>query len=105
MNTAEHEWPRLAAVDVDDRCITATFHDGRRVSVPLWWSWRLEAATVEQRLRYEILGDGTGVHWPEVDEDLSAEGFFIGTPAPRGQAYKAFRQGLGDGMGDRRANL
>ncbi len=95
MSTVEHDWPRLTAVEVDDRWITATFQDGRRVSVPLWWSWRLEAATAEQRRRYEILGSGTGVHWPEVDEDLSARGFFVGTPAPRGQAYEAFMQRRG----------
>ena len=92
MSTAAHEWPALIAVAVDDRWITATFDDGRRVSVPLTWSWRLEAATVDQRANSEFVGDGTSVHWPDVDEDLSARGFFVGTPAPRGHAHAAFMQ-------------
>jgi hypothetical protein len=62
-----------------------TFHlvDGRVVSVPLVWSWRLSEATSAQRDNYEIIGDGQGVHWPDVDEDLSVEGMFNGVPARR----------------------
>jgi hypothetical protein len=88
-------WLHPVAVARPGDWITATFQDGRRVSVPLWWSWRLEAASAEQRRRYEIFGGGTVVHWPEVDEDLSAQGFFLGAPAPRGQAYEAFMQKRG----------
>jgi len=47
--------------------------DGRIISVPLAWSWRLAAATPAQRANYEIIGDGLGVHWSDVDEDISAE--------------------------------
>ena len=86
MNTAEHEWPLIRSVEVDDRWITATFGDGRRISLPLSWSWRLEHATQAQRAKWELIAGGEGVHWPEVDEDLSARGFFVGTPAPRPRA-------------------
>jgi hypothetical protein len=51
--------------------------------VPLAWSWRLAEATPEQREHYEIIGDGTGVHWPDIDEDISVEGMLAGTPARR----------------------
>ena len=49
MNTAGHEYPSIVTVEVTDRWITAAFSDGRQVSLPLTWSWRLERATREQR--------------------------------------------------------
>ena len=75
--------PRLASVEVTSQAIVAHFRDGRIVSVPLSWSWRLEAATEAQRRNWRLIGGGDGVHWPDVDEDLSAQGFLTGTPAPR----------------------
>jgi hypothetical protein len=86
MSTAEHEYPRIVTVEVTDRWISAVFSDGRRVSLPLDWSWRLERATPAQRVRWELIGGGEGVRWPDIDEDLSARGFFVGTPAPRPRA-------------------
>lgn len=86
MSTAEHEYPRIVTVEVTDRWISAGFSDGRRVSLPLDWSWRLERATPAQRARWELIGGGEGVRWPDIDEDLSARGFFVGTPAPRPRA-------------------
>lgn len=83
MSTAARIEPRVKAVSVTHDLITFEFVDGRTVSVPLAWSWRLSEATPEQRARYEIIGDGQGVHWPDVDEDLSAEGMLGGVPAPR----------------------
>lgn len=53
--------------------------DGRTVSVPLVWFPRLATATSEQRRNYEMLGDGEGIHWPDIDEDLSVEGLLKGT--------------------------
>jgi len=70
-------------IEVTDETITASLTDGRVISVPLVWSWRLVEATPEQRANYEIIGDGEGVHWPDIDEDISAEGMLFGTPAPR----------------------
>ena len=77
---------RLATVSIDEDAITAYLVDGRIVSVPLAWSWRLSAATPEQRSHFEILGSGQGIHWPEIDEDISVEGMLHGIPArrPRG---------------------
>ena len=75
--------PRVRAVDVTEDLITAHLADGRTISVPLAWSWRLSDATPEQRARYEIIGDGTGIHWPDVDEDISARGMLEGVPARR----------------------
>lgn len=83
MNTAASIEPRVKAVSVTDDLITFELVDGRTVSVPLAWSWRLSEATPEQRSRYEIVGDGHGVHWPDIDEDLSAQGMLTGVPARR----------------------
>ena len=75
--------PRVAAVEVTDLRIVAHLVDGRTISVPLAWSWRLSDAPAEQRARYEIFGDGTGIRWPDVDEDISVRGMLDGVPASR----------------------
>ena len=74
---------RIKDIIVTQDAITAQLMDGRSISVPLAWSWRLSEATPEQRANWEIIGDGDGVHWPDIDEDISAEGMLYGMPAPR----------------------
>ena len=69
------------AIQITEDTIIADLVDGRRISVPLAWSWRLSEATPEQRARCEIIGDGQGVHWPDIDEDISAQGMLTGVPA------------------------
>jgi hypothetical protein len=81
MNTAAHNEPRIASVLVTDDEIKAMLVDGRTISVPLVWSWRLAGATPEQRQNYEIIGSGQGIHWPDIDEDISAIGMLTGGPA------------------------
>lgn len=81
MNTAASSEPRITALEVTEDAITAQLADGRTISVPLAWSWRLADATPAQRRRFEIIGAGEGVHWPELDEDLSARGMLQGVPA------------------------
>lgn len=78
-----YEDPSFKQVVVTDTSITAHLSDGRTVSVPLYWSWRLEQASREQRDHCEIIGAGRIAHWPDVDEHLSVNGFLNGTPAPR----------------------
>jgi hypothetical protein len=63
--------------------IVARLVDGRVISVPIAWSWRLEEAKPEQRSHFRIIGSGRGIHWPDLDEDISAEGMLHGVPAPR----------------------
>lgn len=57
--------------------------DGRTITVPLAWYPRLLHATPEQRQNWQISGGGFGIHWPNIDEDLSTEGLLRGAPAPR----------------------
>ncbi|GJQ59506.1 MAG: DUF2442 domain-containing protein [Candidatus Scalindua sp. AMX11] len=74
---------RIKDISMSEDTISANLLDGRTISVPLAWSWRLSEATPEQRADYEIIGDGMAVHWPQIDEDISAEGMLSGIPAPR----------------------
>jgi len=75
--------PRVLNVQVSEDEISAFLVDGRRISVPLAWSWRLSEATPEQRLNFQVIGEGEGIHWPDVDEDISIEGMLRGVPATR----------------------
>jgi hypothetical protein len=74
--------PRLLNVQVTEDEIIAQLVDGRTISVPLIWSWRLFQASDKQRQHFEIIGDGQGIHWPDIDEDISIEGMLYGSPAP-----------------------
>ena len=56
--------------------------DGRRIAVPLVWYPRLLRASAGQRGNWQLLGNGEGIHWPDVDEDLSVEGLLRGSPSP-----------------------
>jgi Protein of unknown function (DUF2442) len=78
---ASHD-ARIMTVEVTDDLITAHLTDGRTISIPLVWSWWLSDAIPAQRQHFEIIGIGQGVHWPDVDEDISASGMLTGTPVP-----------------------
>ena len=71
--------PTLVIENFSDDEISAHLMDGRTIGVPLAWSWRLSEATPEQRSRFEIIGSGSGIRWPEMDEDISVEGMLHGT--------------------------
>jgi hypothetical protein len=74
--------PRAQDVLMTEDELTVSLVDGRRVSVPLAWFPRLLHASPEQRSNWQLLGDGEGIHWPDVDEDLSVAGILRGSPAP-----------------------
>jgi Protein of unknown function (DUF2442) len=74
---------RVMSVQVSDDALTVGLRDGRVISVPLVWYPRLLNATNAQRENWKIAGGGYGIHWPDLDEDLSTEGLLRGAPAPR----------------------
>ena len=79
MNSSTVETRPLAQdVQVTNDELTVDLADGRRISVPLAWFPRLLRARPDERSRFEILGDGEGIHWPAVDEDVSVEGLLAG---------------------------
>src|SRR6266446_6825512 len=74
---------RVRAVAVTDDTLSVALMDGRTISVPLAWFPRLLKATATQRENWQLAGGGYGIHWPEIDEDLSTEGLLRGAPAAR----------------------
>lgn len=58
--------------------MTVRLDDGRTISVPLAWYPRLQGGTQAERENYELVGDGEGIHWPDLDEDISVEGIIAG---------------------------
>jgi Protein of unknown function (DUF2442) len=73
---------RVKDVSFTEDTISVDLMDGRTITVPLVWYPRLLTATPEQRSQWQICGGGYGLHWEEIDEDLSTEGMLRGAPAP-----------------------
>ena len=70
--------PQAQNITCTDAAIIVELLDGRTISAPLVWFPRLSRATKEQLDNWELLGDGEGIHWPDVDEDLSVAGLLAG---------------------------
>ena len=77
---------RVRGVEVTEDTLTVALMDGRCISVPLVWYPRLLHADDAQRRNWQVAGGGYGIHWPDIDEDLSVEGLLKGAPAPRPKA-------------------
>ena len=73
-------------VRVSEDALSVDLLDGRTIIVPLAWYPRLLHATPTQRDNWQVAGGGFGIHWPDIDEDLSTEGLLRGAPAPRERA-------------------
>lgn len=74
---------RVKGVEVGDDVLSVELMDGRTIGVPLVWYPRLLNASEKERRNWRVAGGGYGIHWPDVDEDLSTEGLLRGAPAPR----------------------
>ena len=74
---------RVKHVELTSDVLSVDLMDGRTIIVPLAWYPRLLDASDEQRRNWMIAGGGYGIHWPDIDEDLSTEGLLRGAPAPR----------------------
>jgi hypothetical protein len=80
---------RVRNVRLSKDTLTVDLMDGRTITVPLAWYPRLLAGTAKQRANWEICGAGYGIHWPDLDEDLSTEGILRGAPAPSRAARRS----------------
>ncbi len=78
---------RVKNVSFTEDSISVDLMDGRTISAPLIWYPRLYHATSDQLANWQVSGGGYGMHWPDIDEDLSTEGLLRGAPAP-GQQQK-----------------
>lgn len=75
----------IRRVAVTDDTLQVDLSDGRSVSLPLGWYPRLAHGTAEERDRWELIGQGEGIHWPALDEDISLEGILAGRPSGESQ--------------------
>ena len=82
----EMEVPFAEDVTVSDDTLRVDLSDGRSISVPLGWYPRLLRATPAERKRWRLIGRGLGIHWEELDEDISIEGLLAGKPSGESQA-------------------
>lgn len=76
---------RVKNVRCDEEKLSVDLEDGRTISAPIDWYPRLKKATPAQRANWTTSGGGYGIHWPDIDEDLSTEGLLRGIPAPDSQ--------------------
>jgi len=88
MNTSVTEIvvPVASSVAITDDTLCVDLLDGRTISVPLGWYPRLLQGTVEERNKWEFIGKGYGIHWEDLDEDISVEGLILGKPSGESQA-------------------
>lgn len=82
---AEIQVARTQSVFVTDDSLTVDLTDGRRISVPLAWYPRLMHGTPQERNNWQLIGGGEGIHWPDLDEDLSVVGLLLGRPSGESQ--------------------
>ena len=91
-STAETQVPTAARVHVDDSTLSVELSDGRTISAPVAWYPRLSHGTAEERNHWRLIGNGRGVHWPDLDEDISVENLLAGKPS--GESQSSFRRWL-----------
>lgn len=85
----QREGERVRDVRFEDERMSVDMADGRTITVPLSWYPRLERATPSERANWRVAGGGFGIHWPDLDEDLSTAGLLRGAPAPGGRSHSA----------------
>lgn len=83
---------RAQNLDVTDDNLVVDLSDGRSISVPLAWFPRLQHGTSEERNNWRWIGDREGIHWPDLDEDISVENLILGQPS--GESQDSFRRWL-----------
>jgi Protein of unknown function (DUF2442) len=81
----EIEIPFAVDVHTTEDTLTVDLSDGRTISVPLGWYPRLEHANPEERMNWRFIGKGQGIHWKDIDEDISVEGLLAGKPSAESQ--------------------
>lgn len=88
----ETQIPSAVTLRIDDESLSVSLSDGRSISVPIAWYPRLSHGSVEERNNWRLLGSGRGIHWPDLDEDISVENLLIGKPS--GESQVSFKKWL-----------
>lgn len=84
-STVETRIPTARTVRVSDDTLSVELTDGRAISVPVAWYPRLSHGTAEERNHWRLIGGGQGIHWPDLDEDVSVENLLAGRPSAESQ--------------------
>ena len=92
VSTTELIVSEAMTISITEDSIGAELSDGRTIMVPLSWYPRLVHATPEERGNWELIGEGQGIHWPDLDEDISIEGLLAGRKS--GESQRSFKQWL-----------
>lgn len=90
--TVEIKVPSAIGVEVSEHTLSVDLNDGRTISVPVGWYPRLTHATPQERGNWKIIGGGQGIHWEDIDEDISVEGLLRGKPS--GESQSSLRKWL-----------
>lgn len=93
ISTSEARSATATTVATTDDTLTVELSDGRTISVPLAWYPRLLHGSAEERGRWRLIGQGHGLHWPDLDEDVSVSNLLEGKPS--GESQRSFRDWLG----------
>ena len=83
---AEAQAAKAQHVAVEEDTLTVEMTDGRTISLPLAWYPRLLHGTQDERNNWRLIGKGEGIHWPEIDEDISVDNLMLGNPSGESQA-------------------
>jgi len=94
MNTlaVEIRIPEASDVLLTDDTLSVDLSDGRSISVPIAWFPRLLHSTEQERNNWRLIGKGQGIHWKDIDEDISIEGLLAGRPS--GESQESFKKWL-----------
>ena len=93
-STVESQNAVATGVSVTNDTLSVELSDGRTIAVPLAWYPRLSHATTKERNLWRFIGGGRGIHWPEVDEDISVVNLLAGQPS--GESQRSFKRWLGE---------
>src|SRR3990172_3209126 len=91
-STVEAEMPTAESVTVTEDTLSVDLSDGRTISVPLAWFPRLAHGTAKERKNWRLIGKGYGLHWEDLDEDISVENLLLGQPS--GESQSSFQKWL-----------
>ena len=103
ISATETETPKAEDVKVTADTLSVDLNDGRTISVPLEWFPRLVHATLEERNNWRLIGKGHGIHWEDIDEDISVNGLLAGKPS--GESQESFKKWLKQRQSRLTANL
>lgn len=86
------EVPTIQSLDINEETLSVDLSDGRTISVPLSWYPRLTHGSDAERRNYKFIGNGSGIHWNDLDEDISIQNLIVGQPS--GESQKSLQRWL-----------